>query len=158
MVLRLARLKAHTCAASLARGGEPLLVLGADTTVVCDGHILNKPANAADAERMLRMLSGRSHQVKTGVCLLSLASPRPNGLAEAAEVVTTEVHFDAIPVPEIVAYAASQEPRDKAGAYAIQGVASRWVRGINGCYFNVVGLPVSAVARMMLRLGYVPVG
>jgi septum formation protein len=121
---------------------DPLLVLGADTVVVCDHDILNKPLDDADAARMLRLLAGRTHQVITGVCLIS-----PLGIEVAAE--TTRVTMLTLSDEEILAYVATREPMDKAGAYAIQGHASRWIPRIVGCYFNVVGLPVALVNTMI---------
>jgi septum formation protein len=121
---------------------DPLLVLGADTVVVCDHEILNKPVDDADAARMLRLLAGRTHQVITGVCLISSL-----GVEVAAE--TTRVTMLTLSDEEILAYVATREPTDKAGAYAIQGHASRWIPRIVGCYFNVVGLPVALVNTMI---------
>jgi septum formation protein len=118
------------------------VVLGADTVVVIDGRILGKPSDAAEAARMLRMLSGRQHQVITGVCLVA------SGQCSAASE-TTSVEMSEIADPEIAAYVASGEPMDKAGAYAIQGIASRWIPRIDGDYSNVVGLPVALVWRML---------
>ena len=129
-------------------------VLGADTIVVIDvevddgeiaKQILGKPADAADAARMLRQLSGREHRVITGVCLLS-PGPPPR-MVIRHEV--TRVTMNLLTEEEINDYVASGEPMDKAGAYAIQGRASRWIPKIQGCYFNVVGLPVSLVHRML---------
>jgi len=117
-------------------------VLGADTVVVLDEHLLEKPADAADAARMLRLLSGRTHQVITAVCLLAPGFER-------TEAEVTQVTFSEMSDEEISAYVRSGEPMDKAGAYGIQGMASRWVQGIADCYFNVVGLPVPRVYRMM---------
>jgi septum formation protein len=121
------------------------VVLGADTIVVIDQHLLEKPRDEADAARMLRLLSGRTHQVITGVCLLAPGH-------EQTEAEVTEVRFSALSNEEIGAYIATREPMDKAGAYAIQGIASRWVERIEGCYFNVVGLPVPRVYRMLNKL------
>jgi septum formation protein len=121
---------------------DPLLALGADTVVVCDHEILNKPVDDADAARMLRLLAGRTHQVITGVCLIS-----PLGIEVAAE--TTRVTMLTLSEEEILAYVATREPMDKAGAYAIQGHAGRWIPRIVGCYFNVVGLPVALVNTMI---------
>jgi septum formation protein len=125
-------------------------VLGADTIVVIDGTILNKPADEVDAKRMLRLLSGKTHRVITGVCLAGSA-----GAEKVCDVraETTEVHFHPLSDEEIADYVATGEPMDKAGAYAIQGVASRWISRIDGCYFNVVGLPVPLVCRMMRERG-----
>ena len=132
-------------ASSASRGhseGDPLLVLGADTIVVCDDEVLGKPMDDADAVRMLRMLAGRTHQVITGVCLISKAN-----VEVAAE--STWVTMLTLTDEEIRSYVATGEPRDKAGAYAIQGRASRWIPRIAGCYFNVVGLPLALVNAMM---------
>ncbi len=122
--------------------GEPLLVLGADTIVVCDEEVLGKPVDDDDAARMLRLLSGRTHQVITGVCVISSA-----GVEVAAE--STWVTMLTLSDEEIVSYIATAEPQGKAGAYAIQGRASRWIPRIAGCYFNVVGLPVALVNTMI---------
>ena len=138
---RLARDKAR---AVFARHPDNV-VLGADTIVVADEHLMEKPRDDADAARMLRLLSGCAHQVITGVCLIA-----PN--FEQVEAEVTEVRFSPLTDAEIAAYIATREPMDKAGAYAIQGVASRWVERIDGCYFNVVGLPVPRVYRMLRKL------
>jgi septum formation protein len=124
------------------------VVLGADTVVVVDGQILGKPADGADAARMLRLLSGRVHQVITGICLVVSGQ-----WSVASE--TTSVTMAEIPEKEIADYVAGGEPMDKAGAYAIQGVASRWIPRIEGDYGNVVGLPVALVWRMLrsVRMG-----
>jgi septum formation protein len=121
------------------------VVLGADTVVVVDEHLLEKPRDAADAAHMLRLLSGRSHQVITGVCLVAPGF-------EQTEAEITAVRFCDLTEREIADYVATGEPMDKAGAYAIQGMASRWVERIEGCYFNVVGLPVPRVYRMLQAL------
>jgi len=118
------------------------VVLGADTSVVCDGEVLGKPADARDAERMLRRLSGRAHRVLTGVAVATRA-----GVVN--DVVTTEVTFLEIAEGEIEAYCATGEPLDKAGAYGIQGYAARWVPRIDGCYFNVMGLPIARVVGLI---------
>ena len=120
----------------------PLMVLVADTTVAIDGHILGKPDSAADAARMLHLLSGRTHRVLTGIALVTASSTQ----ADAEE---TAVSFLSLTDTEIEAYIASGEPMDKAGAYAIQGRAARWIPRIEGCYFNVVGLPIARVASML---------
>jgi len=117
-------------------------VLGADTVVVVDEHLLEKPADERDAVRMLRLLSGRAHQVITGV---SLVAPG----FERTEAEITQVVFSALSEDEIGYYVETGEPMGKAGAYAIQGIASRWIERIDGCYFNVVGLPVPRVHRML---------
>jgi septum formation protein len=135
-------------------------VLAADTIVVVDGLILNKPVDEADAARMLRLLSGKTHRVITGVCLVGPAATQ--GTATKGKTATafsdtrsetTEVVFHSLSEQEIADYVATGEPMDKAGAYAIQGVASRWISRIDGCYFNVVGLPVPLVYRMLKDRG-----
>jgi len=145
MVTRLAREKALQVAADAAVGS---LVLGADTTVVIDTEILAKPIDYSDASRMLRRLSGRSHCVLTGVCLVD--SP-DRVIASRCE--RTEVRFRELSDADIRDYVASGEPFDKAGAYAIQGRASRFVTRIDGCYFNVVGLPMALVDKLIASVG-----
>jgi septum formation protein len=140
-VRRMAAEKALEVAAGSPEG---VLVLGADTVVVADAEILNKPADPADAARMLRRLSGRSHWVITGVCLVKASCT-----VEAQDESETRVWFRPLEEAEIREYAASGEPLDKAGAYGIQGRASRFVTRIEGCYFNAVGLPVSLVDQML---------
>jgi septum formation protein len=126
------------------------IVLGADTVVVVDEFILGKPVDAGDAARMLRLLSGRAHRVITGVCL---AEPSDGQLQVAPKVNTTSettlVTMNDLSDAEICDYVATGEPMDKAGAYAIQGMASRWIPRIEGDYSNVVGLPVALVYRML---------
>jgi len=139
-VTRLAEAKA--CAAPVADGE---IVLGADTTVVAHGEMLGKPADAVDACRMLRLLSGRRHEVLTGICLRSAD-------ATLCDCVTTAVWFRELTESEIADYVASGEPGDKAGAYAIQGLASKYIEKIEGCYFNVVGLPVATVWRRLTEI------
>ena len=147
-VTRLAREKAEavfrevTADARLNAESEILAVLGADTTVTLDDTILGKPEDAADAARMLKMLSGRTHRVMTGVALATA-----DGVEVAAEV--TAVRFLTLSEEEIAGYVATGEPMDKAGAYAIQGYAARWIPRIEGCYFNVVGLPLALVSRLL---------
>jgi len=121
---------------------EPLVVLGADTTVTLDGQILGKPSGPADAARMLRLLSGRTHSVITGVAVVTAYYTEV-----AAEV--TGVTFLTLSDQEIDAYIATGEPMDKAGAYAIQGRAARWIPRIQGDYFNVVGLPIALVSTLL---------
>ena len=137
---RLAEAKARAVVDRAA--GE--LVLGADTVVVVDEVCLGKPADAADAARMLRMLAGREHRVVTGVALCG-----PEACIRRVE--TTRVHVAALTDDDIAWYVGSGEPMDKAGAYAIQGLASRFITRIEGSYSNVVGLPISTVAEMMDR-------
>ena len=116
------------------------IVLGADTTVVVAGDMLAKPADAADARRMLTLLSGRRHEVMTGICL-------KRGVRMVRDHAVTSVWFAPMSDREIGEYVASGEPMDKAGAYAIQGMASRFIPRIDGCYFNVVGLPIALIHR-----------
>ena len=139
---RLAREKALV----VARQRPHACVLGADTVVVVDGQLLGKPSDAADAARMLRLLSGREHRVITGVCLV--VNGQPSVASETTLVIVSEITDQ-----EIADYVASGEPMDKAGAYAIQGIASRWIPRIEGDYCNVVGLPVALVWRMLLQAG-----
>jgi septum formation protein len=147
-VLRLAREKASAAAVGLREGaGE--LVLAADTTVVVDGAILGKPEDAADARRMLRRLAGRDHEVLTGIALAE-----PDRGRAAAHVEISLVRMAALTEEEIAWYAATGEPLDKAGGYAIQGLGSLFVESVVGNYSNVVGLPVPAVYRLFAALGY----
>ncbi|MGN0975410.1 MAG: Maf family protein [Gemmiger sp.] len=121
-------------------------VIGCDTVVDCDGEVFGKPHSEGDACRMLRALSGRVHQVHTGVCV-----SRGGRVLSAVE--TTSVHFAPIPEGELLAYIRTTEPYDKAGAYAIQGKAALWCEGIEGCYYNVMGLPVHRLAELLRELG-----
>jgi septum formation protein len=123
---------------------DDLIVLGADTTVVCDGAILGKPVDQADARRMLEMLAGRTHQVLTGIAAVS-----HRGLFSDVEI--TQVFFDLISEKELTHYLASGEPMDKAGAYGIQGYAARWIPRIEGCFFNVMGLPIARTMALLVR-------
>jgi len=142
---RLARQKARTVFAQRPND----LVLGADTVVVVDEEILGKPVNRADAARMLRLLSGKRHRVTTGVCLISPCGEQPPSEDTRSE--TTLVTVNELTEDEIQAYIATGEPMDKAGAYAIQGMASRWIPRIEGDYFNVVGLPVALLWQMLRK-------
>ncbi len=126
------------------------LILAADTIVVLDGHILEKPEDAGHAVAMLRRLSDRAHEVITGVCLLHT---RAGAVRERGEAVRTTVHFRALSEPEIAAYVATGEPMDKAGAYAIQGGAGGFVDGYDGSYSNVVGLPLETLTRLLKEAG-----
>jgi len=128
--MRLAREKAAAVALDSGR-----IVLGADTTVVIDGEILGKPADASDAARMLRRLSGRVHEVITGICIHG----------QVVDAAATRVWFAPLSETEIADYVATGDPMDKAGAYGIQGLASKFIPRIEGCYFNVMGLPISLV-------------
>jgi septum formation protein len=138
---RAAREKALDVAASVPAGG---LVLGADTVVVIGNEILGKPSGAEDAARMLRTLSSATHRVITGVCLV-----RAPGEITEETYETTLVTFRRLDEQEIQDYLGTGEPFDKAGAYGIQGYASRFVTRIEGCYFNVVGLPVALVVDLL---------
>jgi septum formation protein len=137
----------HSAETAINLAVEPLAVLGADTTVTLDNHILGKPEDHADAARMLRLLSGRTHRVITGVALVTAESTEV-----AAEV--TAVRFLTLSDEEIAAYIATGEPMDKAGAYAIQGRAARWIPRIEGDYFNVVGLPIALVSTLLESAGF----
>lgn len=137
-------------------------VLGADTIVIVDGEILGKPSDNDEATRMLQLLSGRTHQVITGVCLVgperSAEKPRTESKElrtgfEDTRSETTLVTMTELSDKEIHDYIASGEPSDKAGAYGIQGRASRWITRIEGDYFNVVGLPVALVNRILREHG-----
>ena len=138
---RLAREKAEAVARR-----EPGVILAADTIVVLGDLILEKPLDAADAERMLTLLAGRTHEVITG-----FAIRHPGGEIDDAE--RTRVRFSPLSPAEIRDYVATGEPLDKAGAYAIQGRASKYIEGVEGCYFNVVGLPVARVYGHLRALG-----
>jgi septum formation protein len=142
---RVARAKALCVAAT---SPAESLVLGADTIVTINGSILGKPNGPFDATRMLRLLSGRTHEVITAVCVV-----RAPGQIEALNHEVTFVTFCDLAEEEIRAYVASREPFDKAGAYAIQGQAAKFVTHISGCYFNVVGLPVSLVYAILKTVG-----
>ena len=121
-------------------------VIGADTAVVCDGEIMGKPVGQDDAVRMLKKLRNRTHEVITGLCIIC------GGKSFTAYEVT-EVEFGNMTDAEIGAYVATGEPMDKAGAYGIQGKAGIFVKGIKGCYFNVVGLPLNALKRLAEQAG-----
>jgi septum formation protein len=141
-----AKLLAERKARSAAALRPDALIIAADTIVVCRGEILGKPSGAADARRMLELLSGRRHEVISGVAL------RAPGQEPLVEAETTGVYFRKLARGEIERYIETAEPFGKAGAYAIQGYAAPFVRKIEGCYFNVVGLPVSLLFDMLGRL------
>ena len=146
MVQRLAEEKAVAGAAGVAGAA---LVIGADTAVVCEGALLGKPSSPADAQRMLRLLAGRTHKVVTGLSVLRLPDRELR-----VELETTRVAFAPLSERDIEEYVASREPLDKAGAYGIQGRAGRFITRIEGCYFNVVGLPLARLYRLMSELGW----
>jgi septum formation protein len=148
-VTRLAQQKARTIYRQLSPDEAEVHVLGSDTTVTLDGLLLGKPEDPADAARILRLLSGRTHRVITGVSLVSAKA-----VWTAAEV--TAVQFLTLSEDEIAAYIATGEPMDKAGAYGIQGRAARWIPRIDGCYFNVVGLPIALVSALLEAAGIRP--
>ena len=148
MVARLAEAKARAAAES-AGEKNPAIIIGADTAVELDGEIFGKPRDAADAREMLSYLSERTHYVVTGIYALRL----PDGTARSA-VETTAVTFARLDQKEIDAYVASREPLDKAGGYAIQGRAGRYIPRVEGCYFNVVGLPLARLYALLEELGW----
>jgi septum formation protein len=151
LVARLARLKASSRLAD-ADAGE--LVIAADTIVELEGDPLGKPADGDEARQMLHRLSGRTHEVSTGVCLLKAADPSRGTPMRSREFVeTTEVEFYPLSDELIDTYIRTGEPADKAGAYGIQGAGRLLVRGIRGDYYNVVGLPVARLVREMDALG-----
>ena len=145
--MALAERKARAVASGLAAG----IVLGADTVVVRDGRLLGKPRDDADAIEMLRLLSGRDHQVVTGIAVTDVARGSVNSSA-----VSTVVRFRSLTEAEIAAYVATGEPRDKAGAYAIQGLGVDLVEDLRGCFSNVVGLPLCETARLLHEAGIFP--
>lgn len=141
-VKRLAEEKARAILGRHPHSSMPLVVLGADTTVVCDDEILAKPDDADHAIEMLRKLSGRTHEVLTGIAAATHART-------ISAVERTEVVFSEIPAAELDRYCATHEPLDKAGAYGIQGYAARWIPRIDGDYFNVMGLPIARVVKLI---------
>ena len=145
-VLRLAEAKAQAVWARHKDepdgADDPLMVLAADTVVLCQGEMLGKPRDVADARRMLGLLEGRTHQVLTGLCALTRRE-------SFADVEITQVTFNVIEPKEMVRYLTTLEPMDKAGAYAIQGYAARWIPRIEGDYSNVVGLPIARTVAMI---------
>lgn len=148
-VRRLALAKAHFTAEIAARKGRSAIVIGADTVVVAGGKILGKPGDLPTSRRMLRSLSGRTHTVLTGLAVLRV----PGGV-EKITVEKTRVRFAKLSEKEIDAYLLTGEPYHKAGAYAIQGIAGRFVTRIEGCYFNVVGLPIARLWSLLREFGY----
>jgi septum formation protein len=149
MVARLAEAKARAAIARLGPNPQECIVLGADTTVELEGEIFGKPRDSAHAREMLAKLSGRTHHVLTGVFLVRLP-----GEATLAAVEDSAVTFAALDKKEIDGYVASGEPLGKAGAYAIQGIGGRFITRIDGCYFNVVGLPLARVHALLGDLGW----
>jgi septum formation protein len=145
-VQRLADAKAELVA---ARAVGPAIVLAADTVVTLEGRIFGKPRSADDARNMLEKLSGRTHAVLTGVTLVRLPDAERCSFVES-----TLVHFTQLSTEEITRYLSTEEPHDKAGAYAIQGRAGRYIPRIEGDYFNVVGLPLARVTQALADLGW----
>jgi septum formation protein len=146
MVRRLAEAKADLVA---ARALGPAIVIAADTVVILDGHIFGKPRTSEDARQMLEKFSNRTHSVITGVSLIRLPDAERRSFVE-----TTQVQFASLSEEDITAYLASEELYDKAGAYGIQGRAGRYVPRIEGCYFNVVGLPLARLYHELKELGW----
>ena len=145
-VERLATAKAELVA---ARAVGPAIIIAADTVVMLEGKILGKPRSSDDARKMLEQLSGRTHSVLTAVTLIRLPDVERRSFVEA-----TLVHFAPLSEQEIIQYLATDEPYDKAGAYAIQGRAGRYIPRVEGCYFNVVGLPLAHLTRALGELGW----
>jgi septum formation protein len=148
MVARLAEAKARA-AADLFSKGKSAIFIGADTAVELGGEIFGKPRDAAHTRKILAALSGRTHHVLTGICVLRL----PDSATRSA-VERTAVTFAPLNANEIDAYIASGEPFEKAGGYAIQGRAGRYIPRIEGCYFNVVGLPLARLDALLRDLGW----
>ncbi len=146
LVQRLALAKAELVA---ARAVGPAIVIAADTVVVLEGEILGKPRTSEDARQMLEKLSGRTHTVLTGVTLIRLPDVERRQFVEA-----TQVHFASLSNEEILRYLASGELFDKAGSYAIQGLGGRFIPRLDGCYFNVVGLPLARLCKELAELGW----
>lgn len=146
MVKRLAMAK---CELVAARAIGPAIVIAADTIVALEGAVLGKPRTSDDARQMLEKLSGRTHSVITGVALIRLPDVEKREFVEI-----THVHFATISADQISRYLASGEPFDKAGSYAIQGIAGRYIPRVDGCYFNVVGLPLARLCKELAELGW----
>ncbi len=146
LVERLACAKAELVA---ARAVGPAIIIGADTEVALEGHVFGKPRSSDDARHMLERLSGRTHAVVTGVALIRLPDVERLNFVES-----TLVHFAPLSNEEITRYLSTGEPYDKAGAYAIQGYAGRFIPRIEGCYFNVVGLPLARLQHSLYELGW----
>ncbi len=147
-VLRLAHRKARSVAECAGQKHDRTIVIGADTAVAVAGQILGKPTDDEDARRMLRLLSGQTHEVLTGVSLVAATDG-----SESSHVEKTRVSFLALSEDDIDEYLRSGEPFDKAGAYGVQGIGGKFIWRIEGCYFNVIGLPVSWVWSTLRTLG-----
>ena len=148
-VQRLALAKARVAAKQVQVGTGAAIIIGADTAIAMEGQALGKPSGAEDVRRMLGLLSGKTHEVLTGLSVLSVPDGR-----EARHVERTRVTFVQLRDEDIEGYLATGEPLDKAGAYAIQGIGGKFVSRIEGCYFNVIGLPLSRLWRMLRTLGW----
>ena len=148
-VRRVAQAKAHAVADPARVAGERAIVIAADTIVLAEQQILGKPKDAADARRMLRLFSGKTHEVLTALCLINIPASK-----EALHVEKTRVEFLKMSDEEIENYIQTGEPFDKAGAYGIQGIAGRFATRIEGCYFNVLGLPLSRLWTTLHALGW----
>ncbi len=146
LVQRLSGAKAELVA---ARAVGPAIVIAADTEVALEGRLFGKPRSSEDARQMLEKLSGRTHSVVTGVTLIRLPDAERRAFVEI-----TNVHFATLSADEITRYLTTGEPHDKAGSYAIQGYAGRFIPRIEGCYFNVVGLPLARLCRALAELGW----
>ena len=148
-VRRVAKAKAHVVAEQARAAGERAIVIAADTIVLAEGQILGKPKDAHDARRMLKLFSGKTHEVLTALCVINI----PTG-KELLHVEKTRVEFLKMSEEEIESYIQTGEPFDKAGAYGIQGIAGRFATRIEGCYFNVLGLPLSRLWTTLKELGW----
>ena len=151
MTGRLALTKAYAAAERIQKRSSESIIIGADTTVELNGEILGKPQSPADARRMLRKLSGKTHRVIT-----SVAAIRFPDHAEKIVTEVTWVRFSRLSAAQIREYVSTREPLDKAGAYGVQGIGGRYIEKVRGCYFNVVGLPLARVYRMLTDLGWKP--
>ena len=151
MCTRLAQAKVRAAVARLGAVSEPAIIVAADTAVEIGGEILGKPASPEAAREMLLRLSGKTHRVLTALALVRL----PDGAAQSA-LESTEVRFATLDRKEVDEYVATGEPMDKAGAYAIQGRGGRFIERVDGCYFNVVGLPLARLCRVLKELGWSP--
>jgi septum formation protein len=147
-VRRLALAKVFSVAEKNPSLGADVLIMGADTVVVVDSAILGKPASGDDAKRMLRRISGRVHEVHTGLALV-----QTSGMQQRVVEEITKVHFARLSDHEMEDYLATREPFDKAGAYAVQGMGGRYVTRIEGCYFNVMGLPLARLWTLLREFG-----
>src|ERR1700691_4343313 len=148
-VRRVAQAKARAIAEPARATGERAIVIAADTIVLAEGEILGKPKDAEDARRMLRLFGGKSHEVLTALSVINIPAAK-----EALHVEKTRVEFLKLSEEEITSYIQTGEPFDKAGAYGIQGVAGRFITRNEGCYFNVLGLPLSRLWITLQSLGW----